>query len=135
MARPDLTPAHPSGAIAGTFRPVGQASVEVLMGDGTWGDAAVIGWARDTSHRWRVLLLWYAPEGQREDWYLYDPARVRGVRHDDDPPTRPLATQRGPGGVDPLPRNPTPRAGAQGILRAAKRERLCNKVISARSAG
>lgn len=96
MARPDLTPAHPSGAIAGTFRPVGQASVEVLMGDGTWRYAAVIGWARDTSGQWRVLLLWYAPEGQREDWYLYDPARVRRVR-DDDPPTRPLATQQAPG--------------------------------------
>ena len=94
MARPDLTPAHPSGALPGTFRPVDRASVEVLMGDGTWGYAAVIGWARDISGRWRVLLLWYAPEGQREDWYLYDPTRVRLVQ-DDDPPQRGTVGQRG----------------------------------------
>jgi hypothetical protein len=126
MARPDLTSAHPSGAIAGTFRPVGRASVEVLMGDGTWGYAAVIGWARDISGRWRVLLLWYAPEGQREDWYLYDPARVCLVQ-DEDPPARPLATQRG--------RGKTPRAGARTTPGPQNWERLGKEVISARSAG
>jgi hypothetical protein len=81
MARPDLPEAHPSGAVAGTFRSVGHAHVDVLMDDGTGGHCEVIGWARDISGNWRVKLLWYdVGVSQREDWYLYDPERVRLVR-------------------------------------------------------
>ncbi len=90
MARPELEHAHPSGAVAGTFRPVDHAVVDVLMDDGTWGHAEAIGWAQDISRDWRIQLLYYDAGSQREDWWMYDPRRVRLVP-DADPPADQLA--------------------------------------------
>jgi hypothetical protein len=88
MARPDLAVAHPSGAIAGTFWPINRQAVDVLMDDGTWGYAEATGWAKDVSGAWRIRLLRYGldAEGmhsQFEDWWMYDPERVRLVREDE----------------------------------------------------
>ena len=85
MARPALERAHPSGAVAGTFRPVDHAVVSVVMDDGAWGHAEAIGWAEDISGRWRIQLLYYDAGSQQEDWWMYDPDRVR-LAEDADPP-------------------------------------------------
>jgi len=77
MAHPALEPAHPSGAVAGTWQPVDHAACDVLMDDGDWGYAEAMGWARDISGHWRIQLLYYDAGSQREDWWLYDAARVR----------------------------------------------------------
>jgi hypothetical protein len=77
VARPALERAHPSGAVAGTFRPVERAVCDVLMEDGHWGHAEAMGWAQDISGMWRIQLLYYDAGSQREDWWLYDPSRIR----------------------------------------------------------
>jgi hypothetical protein len=76
MTRPALEPAHPSGAVAGTWQPVDHAACDVLMDDGNWGYAEAMGWAQDISGHWRIQLLYYDAGSQREDWWLYDAARV-----------------------------------------------------------
>lgn len=87
MAKPALEPAHPSGAVAGTYQPVDHALTEVLMDDGTWQHAEVMGEARATRGRWRVLLLWYGldskgHQSQFETWFMFDPEKLRRVTED-----------------------------------------------------
>lgn len=72
----------PSGAVAGTTRPVDHVQVEMLMGDGSWAYAEVLSESRDIRGNWRIKLLWYGTDSeghrsQREDWYLFDPAKLR----------------------------------------------------------
>jgi len=83
MARPALQLARPSGAVPGSYRRIWPQVVSVLMTDRSWRLLHALGWVRDTSGGWRILLEWYAdqPERtQREDWYAYDPGRIRLVR-------------------------------------------------------
>jgi hypothetical protein len=82
MARPALQLAHPSGAVAESYRRISHQAVSVYMTHGTWRMLDAIGWIRDTSGRWRICVLWYSdqPEqSQREDWFMYDPGRVHLV--------------------------------------------------------
>jgi hypothetical protein len=52
------------------------------MDDGTWAYCEALGWAKDVTGQWRIQLLRYGTDDagrrtQLEDWWLYDPARIR----------------------------------------------------------
>lgn len=54
----------------------------MLMDDGTWRYGEVTSEAKDIRGRWRVRILWYGTDSeghrsQREDWFMFDPARLR----------------------------------------------------------
>jgi hypothetical protein len=49
----------------------------VLFRDGTWRLCRAGAWQRD-GEGWRVLLRWGVSGDWYENWYLYDPERVRG---------------------------------------------------------
>lgn len=79
---PALERTMPSGAVAGTTIAVDHAQVEMLMSDGSWAYAEVLSESRDIRGRWRVKLLWYGTDSeghrsQREDIFMFDPARLR----------------------------------------------------------
>lgn len=83
MAEPALVRADPALAVPGSVIP-GSAEVEVLLADGTWTGATMIGKRRDARGRWCVGLRWYASTsvGGREGWFLYDAERVRPISGD-----------------------------------------------------
>ncbi len=74
----------PADAVPGSTIPE-DSEAEVLLRDGSWVWAQVIGQRRDRRGRWCVGLRWYASPtvGGREGWYLYDPRLIRR------PPLRP----------------------------------------------
>jgi hypothetical protein len=75
--RPDLKRAPPGSVVPGSTRLVDHAVRQVLMTDGTWQHCEILAQTRDRHHGWRVLVLWYTPGDQREDWLIYEPGRFR----------------------------------------------------------
>jgi len=82
FADPDREPvldrARPADAVPGSVIPE-DTEAEVLLRDGTWVWAQVIGQRKDRHGRWCVGVRWYASPsvGGREGWYLYDPRFIR----------------------------------------------------------
>lgn len=79
---PALERAHPSGAVAGTYKPVDNTQQEVLMTSGSFAYCEVTGLARNITGQWRIRLLWYGADArghrsQMEDWWLYEAGRFR----------------------------------------------------------
>ena len=68
----------PADAVPGSTIPE-DSEAEVLLRDGSWVWAQVIGQRKDRRGRWCVGLRWYASPavGGREGWYLYDPRLIR----------------------------------------------------------
>ena len=68
----------PADAVPGSTIPE-DSEAEILLRDGTWAWAQVIGQRKDRHGRWCVGLRWYASPavGGREGWYLYDSAFIR----------------------------------------------------------
>lgn len=75
---PAMERAMPADAVPGSTIPE-DTEAEILLRDGTWAWAQVIGQRRDRHERWCVGLRWYASSavGGREGWYLYDPLLIR----------------------------------------------------------
>jgi hypothetical protein len=75
---PALERAMPADAVPGSTIPE-DTEAEVLLRDGTWVWAQVIGQRKDRHGRWCIGLRWYASPsvGGREGWYLFDPGRIR----------------------------------------------------------
>jgi len=75
---PALERAMPADAVPGSMIPE-DTEAEILLRDGTWVWAQVIGQRRDRHGRWCIGLRWYASPavGGREGWYLYDPELIR----------------------------------------------------------
>ncbi len=68
----------PADAVPGSTIPE-DSEAEILLRDGAWVWAQVIGQRKDRRGRWCVGLRWYASPavGGREGWYLYDPRLIR----------------------------------------------------------
>ena len=68
----------PADAVTGSTIPE-DSEAEILLRDGAWVWAQVIGQRKDRHGRWCVGLRWYASPtvGGREGWYLYDPRLIR----------------------------------------------------------
>jgi hypothetical protein len=68
----------PADAVPGATIPE-DTEAEVLLRDGTWTWAQVIGQCKDRRGRWCIGLRWYASPsvGGREGWYLCHPGRIR----------------------------------------------------------
>ena len=83
MTQPDLTPAHPSGAVAGTFHPVDQRSADVLMDDGTCAtqssECSSKVQQRISQQQWRARV--------RATWPFHGPADERRGRPVNGPAT------------------------------------------------
>jgi len=77
---PALRRAPPSTAIPGTTIKVDHAVRQVLMTDGSWQHCEILAQTRDRHHGWRVLILWYTPSTQREDWLIYEAGKIREPR-------------------------------------------------------
>ena len=106
----------PADAVPGSTIPE-DSEAEILLRDGTWVWAQVIGQRKDRHGRWCVGVRWYASPtvGGREGWYLYDPRLIRR------PPltraaasaARPAAASRPrPGRADPAGRTRAPPSWA-----------------------
>lgn len=78
----------PADAVPGSTIPE-DSDAEILLQDGSWIDARVIGQRRDRLGRWCVGIRWYASSavGGREGWYLLGP----GIRR----PAQPLGAPAG----------------------------------------
>lgn len=50
------------------------------MTDGTWQHCEILAQTKDRTGAWRVLVLWYTPSTQREDWLLYEKPKFREPR-------------------------------------------------------
>jgi hypothetical protein len=143
---PALERAMPGDAVTGSTIPE-DSEAEILLRDGTWVWAQVIGQRKDRHGRWCVGVRWYASPtvGGREGWYLYDPRLIRRP-----PLTRPApeaarlrrrgaqipAVPRRPAVLSPavlslavlrlavlgrpVPRRPVPRTAVAGHLVAAR---------------
>src|SRR6202034_3171870 len=83
---PRLERAMPADAVPGSTIPE-DSEAEILLRDGTWVWAQVIGQRKDRHGRWCVGIRWYASPtvGGREGWYLSAPGLFRG------PPLAPAA--------------------------------------------
>ena len=68
----------PADAVPGSTR-LEDSDAEVLLADGSWVLARVIGQRKDARGRWCVGIRWYASSavGGREGWYLLDVAKIR----------------------------------------------------------
>ena len=111
----------PADAVPGSTIPE-DSEAEILLRDGSWVWAQVIGQRKDRHGRWCVGLRWYASPtvGGREGWYLYDPRLIRR------PPLTPCLTpsarrarpRRRPAQIPAVPRLPVvpgpPYPGASG---------------------
>ncbi len=97
---PALERAMPADAVPGSTIPE-DTEAEILLRDGTWAWAQVIGQRKDRHGRWCVGLRWYASSavGGREGWYLYDPRLIRR------PPLAVAADGRPLPGRSPVPRH------------------------------
>lgn len=75
---PVLERAMPADAVPGSTIPE-DTDAEILLRDGSWVWARVIGQRRDRHGRWCVGIRWYASSavGGREGWFLLDPAGIR----------------------------------------------------------
>src|SRR5580704_8496005 len=98
---PRLERAMPADAVPGSTIPE-DSEAEILLRDGTWVWAQVIGQRKDRHGRWCVGIRWYASPtvGGREGWYLYDPRLIRR------PPLARAAVSAG--GPAAVPRCPDP---------------------------
>jgi hypothetical protein len=104
---PALERAMPADAVPGSTIPE-DSEAEILLRDGTWVWAQVIGQRRDRHGRWCVGVRWYASPsvGGREGWYLYNPRLIRR------PPLTAAAAsaaarrERGPARILAVPRHP-----------------------------
>ena len=78
LREPRLERAMPADAVPGSTIPE-DSEAEILLRDGTWAWAQVIGQRKDRHQRWCVGIRWYASPavGGREGWYLYDPRLIR----------------------------------------------------------
>jgi hypothetical protein len=75
---PDLTRAHPDGAIPGTTQPIMPVALrEILFTDGVWRYAEITHQARDRSGGWRITIRYHHNRDTHETLYLYDPAKIR----------------------------------------------------------
>jgi hypothetical protein len=94
-ARPGPGAGHARRAVPGSFR-AGGSDALVRLRDGTWLNMPVLGWRKDTADRWCVQLRWHmVGVTTMEDWFVYDPGRIRpadGLM----PPSRP-SLHRPPG--------------------------------------
>src|SRR6266702_382321 len=74
----------PADAVPGSTIPE-DTEAEVLLRDGTWTWARVIGQRKDRHGRWCIGLRWYASSsvGGREGWFLLDWEKIRrpGLGH------------------------------------------------------
>ena len=55
------------------------------MDDASWAYGEVTSQAKDIRGRWRVRILWYGSDdkghdSQREDWFLFDEAKIRRLK-------------------------------------------------------
>jgi hypothetical protein len=75
---PVLERAMPADAVPGATIPE-DTEAEVLLHDGTWTWARVIGQRKDRHGRWCIGLRWYASSsvGGREGWFLTDTSKIR----------------------------------------------------------
>jgi hypothetical protein len=92
----------PADAVPGSTIPE-DSEAEILLHDGTWVWAQVIGQRKDRRGHWCVGLRWYASPtvGGREGWYLYNPRLIRR------PPLTPAARlRRRPAQIPAVPRRP-----------------------------
>lgn len=103
---PELQRAMPADAVPGSTIPE-DTEAEVLLRDGAWIWAQVIGQRKDRHGRWCVGLRWYASSsiGGREGWFLYNPAFIRRVN-------RPLLHLRQYSPGRPAPLTQAGRGGA-----------------------
>src|ERR1039458_5868883 len=108
---PALERAMPADAVPGSTIPE-DSEAEILLRDGTWVWAQVIGQRKDRHGRWCVGVRWYASPavGGREGWYLYDPRLIRR------PPLTPSAVNAGRPAAAP-PRLDPGRAATAGRTR------------------
>src|SRR2546430_12767226 len=88
----------PADAVPGSTIPE-ETEAEVLLRDGTWTWARVIGQRKDRHGRWCIGLRWYASSsvGGREGWFLLDTSKIRR------PGLRPPAGQSRPGSRSAFP--------------------------------
>src|SRR5580700_1714349 len=95
---PRLERAMPADAVPGSTIPE-DSEAEILLRDGTWVWAQVIGQRKDRHDRWCVGIRWYASPtvGGREGWYLYDPRLIRR------PPLAPATTSAARPAAAPRP--------------------------------
>src|ERR1035438_6093970 len=99
---PALERAMPADAVPGSTIPE-DSEAEILLHDGTWVWAQVIGQRKDRRGHWCVGLRWYASPtvGGREGWYLYNPRLIPR------PPLTPAARlRRRPAQIPAAPRRP-----------------------------
>lgn len=80
---PDLTRAHPHGAIPRStmkIEPVAQR--EILFTDGVWRYCEVTHQAPNRGGGWRITIHYHLAGDTHETLYLYDPAKIRELRDD-----------------------------------------------------
>jgi hypothetical protein len=133
---PVLERAMPADAVPGSTIPE-DSEAEILLRDGTWVWAQVIGQRKDRHNRWCVGVRWYASPavGGREGWYLYDPRLIRR------PPLTRAAVARGVRlrrrrvQIPAVPRSPVVVSGVA-VVNPAKlrRPRLRRAVVRTREA-
>jgi hypothetical protein len=75
---PQLERALPADAVPGSTIPE-DSEAEILLHDGTWVWARVIGQRKDRHGRWCVEFRYYpsSAKGESGGWYIYDPAKIR----------------------------------------------------------
>jgi len=89
----------PADAVPGSTIPE-DSEAEILLRDGTWAWAQVIGQRKDRHDRWCVGIRWYASPavGGREGWSLYAPRLTRRP-----PLTRAAVSAGRPAATPPYP--------------------------------
>ena len=75
---PDLTRAHPDGAIPRTTQPIVPVALrEILFTDGQWRYAEITHQAPNRSGGWRILIRYHLAGDTFETLYLHDPNKIR----------------------------------------------------------
>ena len=111
----------PADAVPGSTIPE-DSEAEILLRDGSWVWAQVIGQRKDRHQRWCVGVRWYASPavGGREGWYLYDPRLIRRP-----PLTRAAVSASCPTAAPPGP-DPSRTAGPGRSIRRGRTQILPN---------
>ena len=80
---PDLTRAHPDGAIPGRTMKIQPVALrEILFTDSVWRYCEITHQAPDRSGGWRITIRYHLGGDTFETLYLYDPAKIRDVPDD-----------------------------------------------------
>ena len=80
---PDLTRAHPDGAIPGRTQKIQPAALrEILFTDSVWRYAEITHQAPNRGDGWRITVRYHLNRDTFETLYLYDPAKIRELRDD-----------------------------------------------------